>query len=109
MVCCSVTAAGDVSPLFLLASSRVKTASVSHSFQALPTFQVKKHIHAVRLYLTKGEVHTVKQGGNYPIKLLLEEIPLRLSWQQGAVEPAGMLGLATYLSVVPGGSDHRRR
>lgn len=71
--------------------------------------QVKKHIHAVRLYLTKGEVHTAKQGGNYPIKLLLEEIPLRLSWQQGAVEPAGMLGLATYLSVVPGGSDHRRR
>lgn len=27
----------------------------------------------------------------------------------GAAEPAGMPGLATYLSVVLGGSDHRRR
>lgn len=62
-------------------------------------------------------------GGNDPIKLFLEEIPLWLSWQwdgggsdNGGLwwgwrgsKPAGILGLATYLSAVPGGSDHRRR
>ncbi|MEQ2172072.1 hypothetical protein GOODEAATRI_017292, partial [Goodea atripinnis] len=35
------------------------------------------------------------------------EIPLRLSWQWGSIKPAGTLGLGTYQSVVPGGSDHR--
>ena len=68
------------------------------------TFHTLRHC---RLYLTKGEEHKVKLRGNYPIKLLAEEIPLQLSWQQGAVEPAGMEGLATYLSVVPDASDHR--
>lgn len=42
---------------------------------------VKLTSRQLRLYLTKAEEHTVKLGGNYPIKLLLEEIPLRLSWQ----------------------------
>lgn len=49
----------------------------------LDLLKVKEHIDSqtTQTLLNKAEEHTVKQGGNYPIKLLLEEIPLRLSWQ----------------------------
>lgn len=100
-----------ISPLFLLASTcthqngsnTLLCWNSSQSWSWKNTFSVRQ----TRLYLTKGETHKVKLGGYYPIKLLLEEIPHWLSWQWGSIEPAGMLGLATYRSVILGGSDHR--
>lgn len=41
-------------------------------------------------------------GGGYKRGGLGEVVGVR------GIKPAGILGLATYLSAVPGGSDHRR-